>query len=529
MADLGTLRSSSRAARAAGGLACAAAVVVAGVGWIKGTKAAGGSDSSCYALMADAFAEGAWQPALELAPRVPWPDAPRTLAPAGFVPSPRRPDRASPVCAPGFALILAPFRWLGRDAIFAVTPLAGGLLVWLAFVFGRQLAGSAAGLASALVTSTIPVLLFQVVQPMNDVLVAALWMAVLTAAVLPEPTRTWAVGGLTGLAILVRPNLAPAAVIVAGWLAWVLIEENGWTPPVRRSAIGFVLAASPCVGIALMLNTVLYGHPLQSGYGSIGDLFAVTNLQPNLNRYGTALRQTELGFPLLGFLALVTAPRRTRSVVRLAVLVSVAIAAVYLLYRSFPEWWYLRFLLPAIVPMTVLACAALVWSLGSMLTATARFAPAVALALTIGLSLYQVRVVEARDVLDLQRLERRFRLTSEVVRDRLPARAIYISVWESGTVRYHARRPAIVWDGLGADRLDGAVHWLTEQGFEPLLLLEQWEEPLFRDRFAGHSMLGDLDWPPRFEIDRQVRIYDPRDRELFRRGGNIATEFVIGK
>jgi hypothetical protein len=529
MADRGALSASSRAARAAASLACAAAVIVAGLGWVKGTKAAGGSDSSCYALMADAFAEGTWQPALDLASRVPWPDAPHTLAPAGFVPSPRRPDRASPVCAPGFALVLAPFRWLGRDAIFAVTPVAGGLLVWLAFVFGRQLAGSAVGLASALVTSTIPVALFQVVQPMNDVLVAALWLAVLTAASLPEPTRTWAVGGLTGFAMLVRPNLAPAAVIVAGWLAWVLIQEHGWTPMVRRSAIAFALAALPCVGMALTLNAVLYGHPLRSGYGSIGDLFAVANLPLNLSRYGTALWQTELGFPLLGVLALVTAPRRRRSVVRLAVLVSAAIAAVYLVYQSFPEWWYLRFLLPAIVPMTVLACAAVVWSLASMLAAMARVAPAIGLALAIGLSLYQVRVVEARHVLDLQRLEHRFRLTGDVVRDRLPGRAIYLSVWESGTVRYHAQRQAVMWDALAADRLDGAVQWLTEQGFEPLFLLEQWEEPLFRDRFAGHSMLGDLDWPPRFEIERQVRIYDPRDREPFRRGENIATEFVLSR
>jgi hypothetical protein len=362
---------------------------------------------------------------------------------------------------------------------------------------------------------------------MNDILVAALWMAVLAAASLPEPTRTWAVGACTGFAILVRPNLAPSAIVVACWLAWDLISENGWTAMARRSAIAFLLAVLPFLTIALTLNTVLYGHPLRSGYGSISDLFAAANLPLNLNRYGAALRDTELGFPLLGVLALVTAPRGRRALVALAFLVSSGIGLVYLVYQSFPEWWYLRFLLPAIVPMTVLACAALVWSLTSILAATARLAPTLALALAIALSLFQARVVQARTVLDLQRLERRFRLTGDVVRERLPANAIFLSVWESGTLRYHADRQAVMWDALPADRLDPAVRWLSAQGFAPFVIVEPWEEPLFRSRFAALSALGALDWPPRFEIERQVRIYDPRDRAAFWRGEHIATEYVI--
>ncbi len=64
--------------------------------------------------------------------------------------------------------------------------------------------------------------------------------------------------------------------------------------------------------------------------------------------YGTAIRETQLGFPLLGLVALVVAPARARALIWLGVLVSAAIASVYLLYRPFPEWWYLRFLLPAL-------------------------------------------------------------------------------------------------------------------------------------------------------------------------------------
>src|SRR4029077_3266726 len=102
----------------------------------------GGSDSSCYALMAGTFAEGKLQPSSLLATQVPWPDASSTFAPGGFLPSRADPAAAAPVCAPGFSLLLAPAVKLGgRDALFAVTPVAGALLVWLAFLAGRALAG----------------------------------------------------------------------------------------------------------------------------------------------------------------------------------------------------------------------------------------------------------------------------------------------------------------------------------------------------------------------------------------------------
>jgi hypothetical protein len=109
----------------------------------------------------------------------------------------------------------------------------------------------------------------------------------------------------------------------------------------------------------------------------------------------------------------------------------------------------------------------------------------------------------------------------------LPANAIFITVWESGTVRYHASREAILWDAMAPDSLDRAIDWLTGRGFEPFLLLEEWEGPLFRERFKGHSALAELDWPPRVEIERQVKIYRPADRALFHRGEQVSTEFVI--
>ena len=90
-------------ARVAATIAIAAAIALAAVGVLRGTWAVGGSDSSCYGLMAMAFAEGRLQPESSLAAEAPWPDASRTTAPAGFIPSPVRAAAASPICAPLFS------------------------------------------------------------------------------------------------------------------------------------------------------------------------------------------------------------------------------------------------------------------------------------------------------------------------------------------------------------------------------------------------------------------------------------------
>ena len=193
-------------------IAAAAALTVA-VGFRWGTYAAGGSDWSCYALMADAFASGALQPTSALAAQVPWPDAASTFTPGGSVPSETNLSASAPVCAPGFSLLLAPLIAVGGlDAAFILTPIAGALLVWLTFVAGRRLAGPIAG-AMGRADRLEPGVVYQVVEPMNDVTTAALWMATFAALI----HRRWMLAGLVcGLALLVRPNLLPLA-LVAGF------------------------------------------------------------------------------------------------------------------------------------------------------------------------------------------------------------------------------------------------------------------------------------------------------------------------
>jgi len=167
-----------------------AAVVAAGLRW--GTFAVGGSDSYCYVHQAQGWSTGRLQVIEPLALEAPWPDAPRTFAPAGHVPSPTVAGAAVPMCPAGLSIAMAPFtlldNFLARRpiALFLVVPLFGALLVWSVYVLGSRFARRV-GLASALLVACSPAFLFQLVQPMSDVPAAALWVLALACATGSRP------------------------------------------------------------------------------------------------------------------------------------------------------------------------------------------------------------------------------------------------------------------------------------------------------------------------------------------------------
>jgi hypothetical protein len=113
-----------------------------------------------------------------------------------------------------------------------------------------------------------------------------------------------------------------------------------------------------------------------------------------------------------------------------------------------------------------------------------------------------------------------------VVREQLPPDAVVLSVWDSGAVRFHGRKEALVWEGLDPAWLDRGLDWLEKHSYRPYILVESWEEPGFRSRFGNQSDFGKLDWPPKYEIDRVVRIYDPGDRAKYASGERVITQYV---
>ena len=497
-------------------IALVAAIGLAAFGIVRGTWAVGGSDSSCYGLMAKAFASGRLQPVSPLAIDAPWPNAAITFAPGGFVPSTLHPDAAAPICAPGMSVLMAPLAWVfGQDAIFWLTPMAAGVLVLAAFAIANRLAGAAAGVMAAILTATSPIVLYQTVQPMNDIVTAALWLTAAACAARPKAGAASSVcaGILTGLAIMVRPNLAPLAISVA---AISLVTSNGER---RLQHLALMIAASvPGVLIMLWLNSALYGSPFSSGYGAASSLFSTSHLQANITNYSRALFETQHIVPLFGLLAPLVFSGMKRVLSTLLLGFVVIVVVIYLLYEPFPEWWYLRFLIPAIVMLLVLASAAAAHLLGR-----ANMGGVIAIAAVV-LGLLGVRSAGKHDAFRLQTMEGRYRLTSELVRDRLPANAVLITEWQSGSVRFHADREVVLWESLDPAWLDRAITWLKAQGLRPYVVVERREEAAFRARFQSRSDSGRLDWPPRFDLNRQVRIFDPDDRARYLAGESYPTE-----
>lgn len=507
-------------------VACVAALWLGGTGVVRGTFAVGGSDSSCYALTAAAFARGQAGPFSGLALEAPWPDVTRTLAPGGFLPHDSRPGVAVPICAPGFAALLAPLVAVHRDAIFLLVPVAASALVLLVFVLARRLAGDLAGATASVLIALAPVAVFQAVQPLNDIVTAALWTAVAVAVTWPSPHRPLVAGLLTGCALLLRPNLLPAG--AAAGLVVLVLESDApgrWTwPAAARTTLRFAAGTLPGGLAVLALHAWVYGSPWRSGYGDMRALFAVTHVWANLAGHGRALLETQTAWVGLAVLApFALRPEQRGAAWGLSALV-ITLVAGYLFYQPFSEWWYLRFLLPAVAVGVALAAASTV-ALGARAGLRGARLGAAVLLVTALVGVVEVRESRARGVYAVDRGEARFRHVADAARDRLPPDAVVFTVWSSGTLRYGTGHEIVMWDALEAAWLDRAIAWLQARGRPVAIVVEDWEAGSFRTRFAGQRY-GALDWPPRLEVDRRVQVYRPDDREAYLAGRPVATEVI---
>jgi hypothetical protein len=479
---------------------CAAvAALTTGIVW--GTWAAGGSDSYCYIGQAEEFAAGHAVLREPLARTVALDRPDLVFAPVGFVPAAH--GGAVPMCAPGLSLIMAPaWKIGGAVGLHLVVPVLGAVAVWATYLLGRRLHGRLAGAVAAALLAASPVFLYQIVQPMSDVPATAFWTLALVEVGRRQP-RGYAFGGfLISWALLTRPNLAPAVVPIAAFIALQ-------TQPIRSlSYLGCGLI--PGCALLAWLNELRYGSPFRTGYGDVEMLFSLSHVVPNVVRYWQWTMSAQGPFILLALAApFVARGQRERSVFMWTALAYVAMVIVcYLPYTVFDAWWYTRFLLPAL-PMA-LALASAVWI---HLVSSTPARGAIAVVSTVALVCGYVAYARSHSAFALRDFERRFIRAGTYVATTLPSNAVVITIQQSGAVRHYGRRPAALWDALAPDALDETVARFERAGLKPYLLLEDWEEAGFRERFAGEA-LGKLDWPPAAEIRDHVtvRVYDPSDR-----------------
>jgi hypothetical protein len=321
-------------------------------------------------------------------------------------------------------------------------------------------------------------------------------------------------GLLAGVAVLVRPNLAPLLLVL---VAAAVPEDRSRERPWRLVA-GLVAGAVPGVLTLLVLNAQRYGSPFASGYGPLETLFALRHLPVNIARFGDWFLAIQTPFIFVGLAAAWPSVRRqlaaTPDARRLADLLLAqigAVAACYAFYLPFDNWGYLRFLLPAFPALLVLAITVTRDAVARAPDPFGRIA-ATAVVLLVAIVTWERAGVNA--VFENERSVRRFVDVPEYVAAAHEPDAVFLSRVFSGSLRYYGRRRTVRWDVLDPLWLDRAIEELSSRGLTPFIVVEGEELELFRKRFGSSNRWGRLDWPAAaaYRGMETVFIYDPRDR-----------------
>ena len=482
----------------------AAAIFV--VGMIYGVHIAGGSDSYGYISQADLWLAGDLVIEQRIASQVPWPDADWTFSPLGYRPG-REKGTIVPIYPAGLPVMMALAKsLLGSCGPFVIAPLLGALMVWLTYWLGTQVWSSAVGIVSAALMATSPTFVYMLLNPMTDVPVSACLLAAMVIALSPWRSRAFWTGLVVSMAIFIRPNLVPLGAVFLAFIVMRAPVGTRW-----RALILFGIAGLPLILAVAAINTYLYGSPSEGGHGSLNNLYAWSNVVPNLRQYVAWLIRTETLVVILSLVPLALLkrlPERTPLVVMFLTLVVAGVWLCYLFYYPFDVWWYLRFMLPAFPPMLVMAAAGAALLLHRLVGAQAVLA--VGLMLAVPLLALRISVIRDEGVLGLRRTGVVYATVAQYVHKELPPNAMILTVQHSGSIRLYGKRMTLRWDLLGREWWPQVFDVLMQRGYRPYLVISSFEEGQLRRQFglseaadAPGTVVAAMDFP------ESVRIYDP--------------------
>src|SRR4051794_3165333 len=267
---------------AAVAIALALAVTVG----VESTRIAGGADAYGYVSQADLWLAGHLVIKQPWVAEVPWPNAEWSFSPLGYRPAePPRQWAIVPTYSPGLPLLFAGAKLLGGQcALFAVVPIFAGFGVFVTYGIGKRLVSPWGGVIAAWLVAASPVVIGIALEPLTDVPVMTAWALsiYLLLARIGGRFSPAIVGVAAGIAILIRPNLVPQIIPIA---MWYMIRRQTHGDSRFLSTALFALAVLPAILLIAWFNDRLYGSPLSSGYGSLGDLYAWSHVRPNLGRY----------------------------------------------------------------------------------------------------------------------------------------------------------------------------------------------------------------------------------------------------
>jgi hypothetical protein len=494
------------------------------------TFAAWATDSGAYISAGYAWAKGDLFSPATFVFWAPWTSNGQVEFPLGHVQGPIK-GTITGQYPLGYPLLIAAALKLGGGdlAPHLVSPVLAGVLAWCAFLLGRALATAWAGVLGALMIGATPVVLGHTVMPFSDVPAAALWALAWVMSVRPGYGAPLASGAAAALAITIRPNLAPLALVLAATVA--LADYAGWKQTLGRIvAFGVTGTLGPL--LVLWSQAELYGHPLQNGYRVPMDYFFNLGRVPyNAGLYPRMLAELHSWVAFAGLLWVPFAVRGMRSsreayarglLTLSAVAMIIVNYALFLPYLTYVGWFWLRFLLPALLALFLLLAAAVDHL---RLRLQPRWHSLAFLALTPAVFVAWNAEKHIRPQVGYERIHLMERYLPHV----LPRNAVILTYAHGGAIAAATGRPILRIDYIEGNALDPIVQALQRRGYRPVYVFDVAVEGNFiGDRFKATER-GRLTWPARAELASVTSIvyYDLADRDAFFSGERWPTDVLV--
>jgi len=370
-------------------------------------------------------------------------------------------------------------------APYLVSPICGVAALVLTYLIASRLTAqhATAWLAVALVAWD-PLVMTYAKQPMSD-LPAAVFFLVALWCLLRDQPATLSAGLAAGAAFVIRPG-GLGAIAALGVLAIWLNSRPATGDSARRfgdqvrAGVMFAIGVMPAIAFQALLQWRLFGSPLRTGYGALEELYAGQSLADNARIYSEALLMTHVPIWLLLVVSAFIDPRIRGFAAWSLVLIAASITP-YLLYFRFDHWETLRFILPAVIVLDILAAAGAARLLQRV---TPVFRAAAIIALAAFVAIHAGTFLRRQGVPLLMDQERRYTLTADWIDQYTPATTLVIAGQHSGSVRHYAGRTTLRWDLLDPRDLEPVVRGARERGRPVFAVLEGNEQAAFRDRFA---------------------------------------------
>jgi len=242
-------------------------------------------------------------------------------------------------------------------------------------------------------------------------------------------------------------------------------------------------AAGLSIGVLVQMaiQNHFFGSPFSTGYGATAALFSLSHLGTNIRIFAQqgwiVLGPLFIPGLIIGLFAARPEPRWKPG----AIFVTVTLP--YLFYLPFDHWETLRFLLPGLVPLTIVVADGLIHIARSprkpAVTAVVIFAFT---AIVAGRSEILLR---KSSVWDVATMEARYPLAGDWISVNTPPESVVLANQHSGSLRWYGERQTIRWDFIDPSQLAQTVQELQSHGAVVYVALEGDEVAMFDQRFAG--------------------------------------------